>query len=483
MRYVVLTKAKPGMILASNVYDAEGRTLISKNGELTTDYITRLFQYGFHGVYIADELSEDIQVEDAISVEIRLAGQKCVREKNIEGCKTIAQMIVEEILEKGVVSLDLTDLRSYDDYTFAHSVNVAVYSCVIGMGIGLEEKQLADLVMAALFHDLGKLTIPLEVLNKPGRLTPEEFDLMKTHAQKSYDLIGERWDVPASVKVSVLSHHENVDGTGYPHGTDGDQQSKYTKILHVADVYDALISKRPYKNPYSPYEAAEYMMGACGILFDKDTVDALLRYVPLFPKGTQVMLSDGRSGIIYFNKGIHNLRPVIKLFDGSLLDLTETENLGLTIKQEDREEADAPLLQKSEDERKEMIKEYQKSKILIVDDMMTNLKMLEAILEDSYQITLAKSGEQAMLYMNKGLCPDLIIMDIDMPGMNGIETARQIKDMMGEMIPILFVSALCDRETVSRCKELNAAGYIIRPYKAVFIKSEVKRILFGWNEE
>ena len=119
---------------------------------------------------------------------------------------------------------------------------------------------------------------------------------MKSHATVSYELLKERWDVSAQVKSAVLFHHENVDGSGYPQGLEGHEQTLFTKILHVADVYDALVSKRPYKNPYSPYEASEYLMGGCGIMFDQTVVDILLRYVPLYPKGTAVILSDGQIG-------------------------------------------------------------------------------------------------------------------------------------------------------------------------------------------
>lgn len=172
-------------------------------------------------------------------------------------------------MERGTVSLDMTDLRTYDDYTYAHSVNVAVICCVIGVGMELSESELTQLATAALLHDLGKLSIPPEILNKPGRLTQEEYQIMKSHATLSYELIRERWDIPANVKTAVLYHHENVDGSGYPQGIDASQQSLFIRILHVADVYDALVSKRPYKEPYSPYEASEYLMGACGIMFDK----------------------------------------------------------------------------------------------------------------------------------------------------------------------------------------------------------------------
>ncbi len=479
MRYISLKEARPGMILAYDLYDSFGRTLVGSNCGLTAHYIEKLAAYGFDGVYIEDELSKGIEIEPAISPQLRVAGLACVREGNIDGCQNIAKRIVEEVLEKGVMSLDLADLRTYDDYTYAHSVNVAVFCCAIGMGMEMNEEELTNLVMAGLLHDLGKLQIPGEILNKPGRLTQEEYQIMKSHATLSYEYISERWDISSHIKTAVLFHHENVDGSGYPQGLDGSQQTLFTKILHVADVYDALVSKRPYKKPYSPYEASEYLMGGCGIMFDRTVVSTLLKYVPLYPKGTEVVLSDGRVGIIYENAGMHNLRPVVRLMDGGLLDLARPENFDITLMIPVDVETSP---EEAERARNEMIKPLQRYHILAVDDMKTNLQMLRGILEHLYDVTLVKSGKQALLYLQKNPRPDLVLMDIDMPEMNGIEAARKIQEMTNWEIPILFVTAICDKETVMMCRDMKAAGYIVRPYKPVYIKSEIKRILTGRSE-
>ena len=221
MRYVPLREAEPGMVLAADLYDYVGRTLIGCHCELTESYLEKLEAYGFDGIYIEDKLSEGIAIESVITPQLRKEGQERIRACDIDGCRLIAKRMVEEILSCGNVSLDLTDLRSYDDYTYAHSVNVAVYCGVIGMGMGMSESELGNLVTAALLHDLGKLQIPDEILNKPGRLTQEEYLIMKSHATLSYQIISERWDISAHIKEAVLHHHENVDGSGYPDGLEG----------------------------------------------------------------------------------------------------------------------------------------------------------------------------------------------------------------------------------------------------------------------
>ena len=181
----------------------------------------------------------------------------------------------------------------------------------------------------------------------------------------------------------MLHHHENVDGSGYPDGLEGAQQTMFTRILHVADVYDALTSRRPYKEPYAPYEATEYLMGGCGIMFDREVVETLLKYVPLYPKGTMVTLSDGREAIIYENFGVHNLRPVVRLMDGELLDLSNEANYHITLRMKMESGFST---EEAEKERNEMIRPPVRCRIMVVDDMKTNLQMLRGILEPLYDV-------------------------------------------------------------------------------------------------
>ena len=192
-------------------------------------------------------------------------------------------------------------------------------------------------------------------------------------------------------------------------------------------------------------------MGGCGVLFDQEVVATLLKYVPIYPKGTDVIFSDGRVGIIYENTGVNNLRPIVKLYNGALIDLSKPENFSMTI----RLKNEYAISEEYENERKEMLSTEERQRILVVDDMKTNLQMMQDMLGITYELILAKSGKQALSYIEKKGAPDLILMDIDMPEMDGIEAARRIMDMMGEKrIPLMFVTSLCDKETVLRCREL-----------------------------
>ena len=157
----------------------------------------------------------------------------------------------------------------------------------------------------------------------------------------------------------------------------------------------------------------------------------------------------------------------------------ENKNLNVTILPPEYLDTVSP--DSEEPGRKKMIQETARKKIMIVDDMKTNLDAMRGILEDEYTVILCKCGKQALHYLEHNEFPDLIIMDVDMPEMNGIETTMRANKLTGGRIPVLFVTAMCDAHTVMTCRRLHAAGYIVRPYKAIYIKSEVERIFSGWR--
>jgi HD-GYP domain-containing protein (c-di-GMP phosphodiesterase class II) len=322
-----MDKVESGMTLAKTLYDSTQRVLIGEGTRLLSEYIEKLRNRGFDGVYIEDELSKDVRIEETISTELRNRAIKSLKECNIDASIDIAKAIVDQLKGVSSISLDMLDLRDFDDYTYKHSVNVAVLSTVIGIGLHLKEKDLVDLCAAGLLHDLGKLGIAAELINKQGFLTSEEFEIIKSHSQLSYDLIKDKWNISAKTKAAVLEHHENEDGTGYPRGLFGEEIHRYSKIVHVADVYDALTTKRPYKKPYSIAEAMEYLMGSCGRLFDKSVVEHFMNYVPIYPKGITIYLSTGESAIVVENNHFRTLRPVVRLFNGKTYDLFEDRTL------------------------------------------------------------------------------------------------------------------------------------------------------------
>ena len=209
-------------------------------------------------------------------------------------------------------------------------------------------------------------------------------------------------------------------------------------------------------------------MGGGGIMFDTSVVEALMMYVPFYPKGTQVVLSDNSEGIIVDNAGKRNLRPMIRGLDGTMIDLQEPENYNLTILRGSNEKIIDPTIE--EDERNKMLVPY---------NMLINLQALKGFLQHSYFVDTVSSPSQAIMQLKRQSEPDLIILDMDMPEMNGIEAAEKIRDVLGEGVPIVFVIDSNDKGLMARCRRAGAAGFIVRPYKPTYIKAEIKRILTG----
>lgn len=475
MRYISISHVKENDIAAMNISDANGTLLVAHGAVLTKTLISRLKNLGFQGIYIGDSISEDIEIPEKISAELRGLAKECIRSVNVKDSLTISRALIEEMMEKQIVSLDMQDVRPFDDFTYAHTINVAVISCVIGIAMKLNSKDLFDLVNAAVLHDFGKLKVPEAIINKAERLTGAEYEEVKRHVSYSCEMIENNEEISEETKAAVRAHHENEDGSGYPNGLTSEEIPLIAKILHVADVYDALVSNRPYKAGYAPWEAVEYLMGGCGIIFDKEVVDNFVKVVPIYPIGTEVRLSNGEIGVVIANKGNNNLRPVVRIIrTGANLDLAQRENMSIAIFS-----SESTFLQKNEEDRNEMVEASVHRRIIIVDDMKTNLQMLREILEPQYKVIPFKSGGQLLKYLESHNEPDLIILDIDMPLMSGTEAAQKVNEMYNSRIPLLFVTTLTDKKTVLTCRELGASGYIVRPYQPVYILSEVKRILDG----
>ena len=332
MRYIPIEKTEQDMILARSVYDNTGRVLLSCGTVLTDEYIDKLYERGLPGIYIEDKLAEDIEIEEAISEELRNEGAEALRNGDVDAAMSVGRRIVDEIIQNPRVTLDLIDLRSYDDYTYRHSVNVAVISTVIGINMQLNRLALDELSIAAILHDIGKRMIDPKIINKKGKLTPEEYTEVKRHSEYGYEMVKSRIDLSAKIKNAILLHHENEDGSGYPKGLKGNQIFIYAKIIHVADVFDALTAKRPYKKAYAQSEAAEYLMGSCDRMFDREVVKAFLQCVSLYPKGTQVQLSNGKEALVV-EATKSPLRPKVRIIeDGTDMDLSSLyEHRNITI--------------------------------------------------------------------------------------------------------------------------------------------------------
>lgn len=332
MRYVPTEKLELGMLIAFPIYDEKGRMLISGYSELSEKYMLRIRELGLQGVYIEDRHSSDIEIRDMISDALRKRGIYAVKTLDYELCSKVAKEIVNEIVTNMSWDYGMVDIRTFDEYLYHHSVQVAVIAVLMGIGLGLSDKELEHLCLAGLLHDIGMIHVGKNVSTTDETLSYIEVANIKLHPKISLRMIEEHRDIMMTTRMAILQHHENVDGSGYPEGKKGGQIHRFAKILHVADTFDALVSNRPYRKPHTHMEAVEFLMGGCDVQFDKEVVLAFMQSVPVYPKGFPICLSDGREGFVLRNKKGNPLRPVVRLFDGTELDLSDIKkNRSITI--------------------------------------------------------------------------------------------------------------------------------------------------------
>ena len=195
----------------------------------------------------------------------------------------------------------LTHMKKRDEYTPIHCMNVCILALTFGRTLGLERKQLDMLGLGALLHDIGKMNIPLELLNKPGRLTDEEFEIIKTHSMSGYHLLRQEKEMPGEVLDIVRSHHERINGRGYPDGLTADFIGLLVQITSIVDVYDAITSDRCYQDGIAPHDALKNMFNWAGEKFDADLVENFIKCLGIYPIGSMLELNTGHIGIVVSN--------------------------------------------------------------------------------------------------------------------------------------------------------------------------------------
>lgn len=292
MRFVSIDSIKEGMILAKPLLGKNDELLINRGTVLFVSFINLIKQLGYNGIFIDDDLSREVVFPETIDENLKFEAVKTVKDAFIKigqsscvhyevynNLSDIINDIVNSILESRDTLVNIMDLKSFDDYTFYHCVNVCVLSVVIGKALNFNKNKLYNLGISAILHDIGKTFVPKDILNKKDKLTAEEFDIIKTHSSWGYSYVKENFQILSSAYIGILHHHEKYDGTGYPMGVKADKISLFGRIISVADVYDAFVSDRPYRKALPPFEAVEYIMGNCGTAFDPEIVKVFLQRV------------------------------------------------------------------------------------------------------------------------------------------------------------------------------------------------------------
>ena len=253
--------------------------------------------------------------------------------------KTIEQMI-DSVFRNRYALQSLIKVKNYDEYTYTHSLNVAVLALTFGRNLDLEQSELFYLCMGAILHDLGKIKIPLSIMNKPGQLTPEEYELIKTHPELGKELVLRDYRDASEKELAVISqHHERVNGEGYPYGHTELTIHPMAIMAGICDVYDALTSNRVYRKGMPPHFAMKFIFNMSNQQFPSKWIERFIKCIGIYPAGSVIKLNNGEVGVVYEVNHDALLRPKVKLIGEnrrrkrfpSLLNLNNIEHQDLDI--------------------------------------------------------------------------------------------------------------------------------------------------------
>ncbi len=356
MRLIPSRKIRDGVELARDVVNGPPGTapLLRAGVRLSGRYAALLPKAGVASVWIEDDLGESIDVVEPLRPETRAkvhaatgqaiaAAGSALRSGSgmppavVDSLADVAGAMVNDLLDCPDAALALDDLSAFDDYTHRHSVQVTVLGLLIARRVWTKdgwidfrgrrrydrlEDRMRKLGLGLLVHDVGKLAVPPEVLNKPGRLTDDEMDVMKTHPVAGAELLRAADLSPLAVSV-VRDHHERMDGSGYPEGLEAAKIQEFPRIAAVADVYDAVTSERVYKPAAPPHVGVAVIRNGAGDQFCPSVVRHFRAVVMPYPVGHEILLPDGRTGVVAFADSADPDRPTVRVMGaGGVEELT-----------------------------------------------------------------------------------------------------------------------------------------------------------------
>lgn len=286
MQKVRIENMQPGMIIARTIYANDGRILISKKTEISAPIIAKLKELRLPSAYI--ETHSGAEINDPVSDTTRSELMRNLskfdyelrsgRSMNLLACKQPLYKMIDEIISTEKSSHVLADIRIHNDYTYGHSIHVCILAVKIGLKMGFDRAKIDDLALGALYHDIGMIKIPVEILDRIGGLTKEEIKMVQNHPKLGFEILKEQ-QIPLESARVASQHHERYDGSGYPRGLAGGDIDELARITAVADVFDAMTTEKIYRYAKSVSDTLNHIKSLRKIEFDPHVVDALEKAV------------------------------------------------------------------------------------------------------------------------------------------------------------------------------------------------------------
>lgn len=324
----------PGVEVARDVYSSDGRVLVSMGTIISQHTIIKLKNWHIAKIYIVAEVNVNPIIDPKIqqfinnynksvkAVEQAFADIRETQQVPLESFQQTTSSIIDDVVSTGNIVDQLYNFPPCDDYTFRHSVNVCAIAALIATWLKLPPDMVSAISLAGLLHDIGKANLPPEILNKPYRLSAQDYEYYKKHTVFGLDLANKISGIAQSVITGIVQHHEREDGSGYPYGLSAEKIHPYAKIVAVADLYDEnLTINCDQPGTFSPYDSLEQLRNQLHRLDAKSCIiftDSMTNFL----SGNLVVLTDGRQGRVVFVNKEKPSNSMVQLLDGSVLDLS-----------------------------------------------------------------------------------------------------------------------------------------------------------------
>jgi len=345
--YIPVENLYPGLVVAAPFFDSNGAMVLSEGIVLSSGIISKLHEkYPHKTISVLDEYREDIFVSNKnkrkmiIESEIKLnnlsTGIKSIidgiekqESPNIKSVHGMSVQLLESFKDYNLALDGIIRERAIDEYLQRHCVNVSILSIMLGRWLSLSENELLLLAQSALLHDIGKARINPKILNKPSKLSPIEFELIKRHPILGYSIVKDIPDADTSVALGILMHHEKIDGSGYPLAIKSDRIHPFGKIIAVADIFDAMTSTRPYHSKESPFCVLEMLQHEFWGKLDSFCLTTFAKNISMYYEGEIVRLTNGRlARIVKINPS--RISSPLVLVEDEFLDLSVETDISIS---------------------------------------------------------------------------------------------------------------------------------------------------------